>query len=92
MSRQGMPGVREALRRTVAVRREVITMMPDVQQIMDYEAGELDIDAEIELFQHLVDSGMAWMLQGHYGRTAEAMIEAGVVHLPVGYHHMPDWE
>jgi hypothetical protein len=50
-----------------------------VNAIMDYESGELDDEGIIELFQHLVDTGAAWQLQGSYGRTAAAMIEAGVV-------------
>jgi len=48
-------------------------------RIVDYEMGLLDDDQTIELFQELVDNGMAWTLQGHYGRTAMAMIEAGLV-------------
>lgn len=47
--------------------------------IMAYEGGDLDDDAMIDGFQHLVDSGLAWQLQGHYGRTAAALIEAGKV-------------
>lgn len=47
--------------------------------ILAYEEGELDEDQTVELFQKLVDSGLAWQLQGHYGRTAQALIDAGLV-------------
>lgn len=47
--------------------------------IMAFESGELDREAVVELFQHLVDTGLAWQLQGSYGRTAAALIEAGEV-------------
>jgi len=41
------------------------------------------IDAEskeqvIEAWQHLIDTGLAWSLQGWFGRTAEALIEQGI--------------
>jgi hypothetical protein len=52
-----------------------------VNAIIAYESGELDEEKMIELFQHLVDTNLAWQLQGHYGRTATALIEAGVVHI-----------
>jgi hypothetical protein len=47
--------------------------------IMAYEDGELDEDRTVELFQELVDSGLAWQLQGSYGRAAQALIEEGLV-------------
>ena len=48
-----------------------------VGAIIAYESGELDDEGTIELFQHLINTGLAWSLQGHYGRTAQALIEAG---------------
>lgn len=47
-------------------------------RIMDYESGQLDEDDAIQLFQDLIDSGLAWKLQGNYGRTAQRLIEAGL--------------
>lgn len=50
-----------------------------IDQIIAYEQGDLDEEATIALFQTLVDNGMAWTLQGSYGRTATALIEAGYI-------------
>ena len=52
--------------------------MPDiVDQIMAYEAGELDGTRIVHLFSDLIQSGQAWTLQGSYGRTARALIQEG---------------
>jgi hypothetical protein len=50
-----------------------------VAAIIAYENGELDEGEVIRLFQHLVDTGLAWRLQGSYGRMAARLIEAGLV-------------
>lgn len=50
-----------------------------VGNICAYESGELDDEGIVELFQHLVNTGLAWQLQGSYGRTAVAMIKAGAI-------------
>ena len=48
-----------------------------VDYIMEYEGGDIsDIDC-LHLFANLIETGMAWGLQGHYGRTASALIEEG---------------
>ena len=52
-------------------------MMPDVNKIMAFENGEMDFDEMVEFFAGLVKSGVAWQLQGSYGRTAAGLIEGG---------------
>ncbi len=39
-----------------------------------------DEDQVIEAWQMLIDTGMAWQLQGAFGRTAQSLIEQGVCH------------
>ena len=34
-------------------------------------------DEEIEAWQYLIDTGMAWQLQGWFGRTAKRLIDEG---------------
>ena len=61
-----------------------VNAMPydSVSAIIAYEHGELDDVETLDLFQYLVDTGLAWTLQGHYGRTAAAMLDVGVISLP----------
>jgi hypothetical protein len=54
--------------------------MVSVDKIIAYEGREMSDEDMVEFFQELVDTGMAWTLQGHYGRTAMALIEAGYCH------------
>lgn len=58
-------------------KKGVRTMADLTGAIIDYEMGSLSEDETIELFQALIDSGLAWSLQGSYGRTAKDLIEAG---------------
>ena len=53
---------------------------PDmVSCIMDYESGQLDVRGTLQLFAQLIRTGHAWTLQGHYGRTATAIMDRGLI-------------
>lgn len=43
---------------------------------------EADTQEYIAAWQHLVDTGLAWQLQGWFGRTAAGLIHAGYVKRP----------
>lgn len=48
--------------------------------IIAFETGEMETEEDVlELFQYLVDTGMAWQLQGYYGRVARALLDAGLI-------------
>ena len=50
-----------------------------VEHIIRYEEGGMTEEETIDFFQELVNTGLAWNLQGHYGRTATELIDAGLV-------------
>ncbi|MCA1738120.1 MAG: hypothetical protein LC740_04605 [Actinobacteria bacterium] len=54
-----------------------------VDQLIAYEEGQLTEDQQIAFFEHLVQTGTCWQLQGHYQRVGATLIEAGLISSPV---------
>ena len=50
-----------------------------LEKLMRFEEGDMDEAETIDFFQDLVNTGMAWKLQGYYGRMAAHLIDQGLV-------------
>lgn len=50
-----------------------------VDKIIAYESGEMLEHEVLEFFQDLVNTGMAWKLQGSYSRTATDLLQQGKI-------------
>lgn len=49
------------------------------EKIIAFENGELTQVQVLELFSYLIRAKLVWKLQGNYGRTANSLIEAGLI-------------
>ena len=67
---------------------KLTTESPDSKKTFDdftavgMAEGFIESDSEEDIlaaWQHLVDTGLAWSLQGWFGRTANDMIEQGLI-------------
>ena len=47
--------------------------------LADVKEDEITEELILEAWQYLVDTGMAWTLQGWFGRTAIKLIEQGII-------------
>jgi hypothetical protein len=52
----------------------------DAVMIAEDSGGAADTPEQIEAWQYLVSSGMAWTLQGWFGRRAADLIAEGVIY------------
>lgn len=58
---------------------EHLTKDEVVTHIMDFEGGTLSLSDTLKLFADLIRTGLAWQLQGSYGRQATHLIENGFI-------------
>ena len=56
----------------------VITAENSLDYMMQFEDGTIASPDGVKLFQYLIDTGLAWKLQGVYGRTAKQLIDNGL--------------
>lgn len=61
----------ENMKASIPTRQSVTTML------MDFEDGSMNVDQTLELFSVLIQTGLAWRLQGSYGRMARHLIDQG---------------
>ena len=59
--------------------------MTDLEATMIAEGvQEAESDEQyIQAWQHLIDTGLAWSMQGFFGRTASVMIQEGLCYMPI---------
>jgi hypothetical protein len=50
-----------------------------LDSMIAWEQGDLDDEGTVELFQNLLDTGLAWQLQGCYGRMTQRLLDAGYI-------------
>lgn len=50
-----------------------------ISKLVAYETGKLDNTQIVALFQNLLDTGVIYVLQGHYQRTAQGFLEQGLI-------------
>lgn len=56
-----------------------IEMMDLMNRVVQYESEENSLEWIVQLFADLIATGLAWQLQGRYGREAKAMIDEGII-------------
>jgi thymidine phosphorylase len=49
------------------------------EKLTAYEHGDMTEEETIAFFQEMLDTGLVWELQGHYGRTAGYLLDLGVI-------------
>ena len=50
-----------------------------IDKIIAYESGDMSDAEKIYFFSEIIRNGMAFTMQGHYGRTASNLIDLGII-------------
>lgn len=59
----------------------VVEMMNLMERVIEYETERHDLEWIVQFFADLIATGLAWQLQGHYGREAKAYIDNGLINV-----------
>lgn len=55
--------------------------MPNTDLLLKYESDNITEEEFLQLFQNIYDTGAWKWLQGHYGRTLNALASQGLIEL-----------
>lgn len=56
-----------------------VEMMNLMERVIEYETDNHDLEWIVQFFADLIATGLAWQLQGRYGREAKAYIDNGLI-------------
>ena len=56
-----------------------IEMMDLYQRVIEYETEDHSLEWIVQLFADLIATGLAWRLQGRFGREAKRYIKNGII-------------
>ena len=56
-----------------------IEMMDLYQRVVEYETEDHSLEWIVQLFADLIATGLAWHLQGRFGREAKRYIDNGII-------------
>lgn len=65
---------------TIQTAKAALTTYDCCAIIEGFDGEDHTEDEVIDAFQHLIDTGVVWTLQGFYGRNAARLIDLGLCH------------
>lgn len=56
-----------------------VEMMGLMNRVIEYQTEDHSLEWNLQFFADLIATGLAWRLEGHFGREAKAYIENGLI-------------